>query len=106
MMWTQPINFSEFYTKLRQEWLKSDPYSTRAFNLYFPVPIQPGKVAYLRPVTTFLILQNATVFRNVFDDSIRDELTGNAGLDLFFAGSLDAVLDRVSGETLDAITPV
>jgi hypothetical protein len=51
--------------------------------------------------TSFL---TAVIVRNVFNDSTRDELTGNAGLDLFFSGALDAVLDRASGEVLDVVT--
>ena len=107
MMSTAPVNFSEFYTKLRQVWLGSASYDGRSFTLNSPTAFASGKVAYLlnESFDKGNIFTGFTrIFRNVFDDTSRDELTGNAGLDLFFAGSLDAVLDRVSGEILEPIT--
>ena len=101
-MSTTAITFTEFYSTLRQSWIGTLGYPDRVQRVHAPQTPAPGKVVYLLPVNTPFL--TTLIPRNVLNDQTRDEMTGNAGLDLFFAGSLDSVLDRVSAETLDAIT--
>ena len=99
---TTTMTFTEFYSTLRQSWIGTLGYADRVGRVHAPQAPAPGKLVYLLPVNTPFL--TTVIVRNVFNDSTRDELTGNAGLDLFFSGALDAVLDRVSGEVLDVVT--
>jgi len=97
-MSTTTITFPEFYSTLRQSWIGTLAYPDRVQRVKAPQTPAAGKVVYLESVSKTLIP------RNVLDDGGRDEMAGNSGLDLFFSGALDAVLDRASGEVLDVVT--
>jgi hypothetical protein len=101
-MSTTTIAFTEFYSTLRQSWIGTLAYPDRVQRVHAPQTPAPGKLVYLLPVNTPFL--TTLIPRNVLDDRVRDEMTGNAGLDLFFSGALDAVLDRASGEVLDVVT--
>ncbi len=100
---SNPITFTEFYTKLRSTWITERTYNERVADVKFPQSIGTGKFVYLARAS-FNIL-GIPVSRTVFDDGIKDELLGEVGIDLFFSGPLDLNSDRATSETLEAITP-
>ena len=100
---TNPITFTEFYSKLRTVWIADRTYTQRVADVRFPQSVGPNKFAYLANAP-FSIL-GIPVSKTVFDDGIKDELLGEVGIDLFFSGPLDLNSDRAVSETLDAITP-